>query len=60
MTAIHQAFSVSIAATMWVAVFAAIAAAAVVAVLVPELELRSAVGAPESEQAPGSPVPIPE
>ena len=38
-TAIHQAFSVSIAATMWVAVFAAIAAAAVVAVLVPELEL---------------------
>ena len=37
--AIHQAFSISIAGTMWVAVFAAMAAAAVVALLVPELDL---------------------
>jgi EmrB/QacA subfamily drug resistance transporter len=58
-TAIHQAFSVSIASTMWVAVFAAMAAAAVVAALVPELELRGRTS-PESEQAPGPPIPIPE
>ena len=58
-TAIHQAFSISIAATMWVAVFAAIAAAAVVAVLVPELELRGRP-ASESDKASGSPIPIPE
>jgi Na+/melibiose symporter-like transporter len=57
--AIHQAFSISIASTMWVAVFAAMAAAAVVALLVPELELRGRQ-APESEKAPGSPIPIPE
>jgi hypothetical protein len=57
--AIHQAFSISIASTMWVAVFAAMAAAAVVALLVPELELRGRQ-VPESERAPGSPIPIPE
>jgi len=58
-TAIHQAFSVSIASTMWIAVFAAVAAAAVVAALVPELELRGRA-APESESAPGRPIPIAE
>ncbi len=58
-TAIHEAFSVSIASTMWVAVFAAMAAAAVVAILVPELVLRGRTS-PESEQAPGPPIPIPE
>jgi EmrB/QacA subfamily drug resistance transporter len=58
-TAIHQAFSISIASTMWVAVFAAMAAAAVVAILVPELELRGRTSS-ESEQASGPPIPIPE
>jgi hypothetical protein len=58
-TAIHQAFSVSIASTMWVAVLAAMAAAVVVAILVPELELRSRTS-PEAEKAPGAPIPIPE
>ena len=57
--AIHQAFSVSIASTMWVAVFAALAAAAVVAILVPELELRGRTS-PESGRAPGPPIPIAE
>ena len=54
--AIHQAFSVSIAATMWVAVLAAIAAALVVAVLVPELELQQR-SAPDPQRAPGPAIP---
>jgi EmrB/QacA subfamily drug resistance transporter len=42
---IHQAFSLSIANTMWLAVLAAIAAATVVTLLVPELTLRRTPGA---------------
>jgi EmrB/QacA subfamily drug resistance transporter len=56
---IHQAFSVSIAGTMWVAVIAALAAAAVVTILVPELELRRRP-ATESERAAGQAIPIAE
>jgi hypothetical protein len=58
-TGIHQAFSVSIAATMWVAVLAAIAAAGVVALFVPELELGHRTTT-ESERAPGPAIPITE
>ena len=58
-TAIHQAFSVSIASTMWVAVFAAMAAAVVVALVVPELELRGRTW-PESGRSPAPPIPITE
>jgi EmrB/QacA subfamily drug resistance transporter len=57
--AIHQAFSVSIASTMWVAVFAAIAATAVVIALVPELELRRRPTT-GTERTPGSALPVPE
>ena len=41
---IHQAFSISIANTMIVAVIAAAAAAAVIAAVIPELTLRHSVG----------------
>jgi hypothetical protein len=41
---IHQAFSIAIANSMWLAVLAAAGAAAVVALLVPELTLRRSSG----------------
>jgi hypothetical protein len=54
---IHQAFSISIAGTMWVAVIAAMAAAAVVALLVPELELsRRATTDSERTSLPAIPI----
>ena len=43
--AIHEAFSLAIADTMWLALAAAIAAAAVVTLVVPELPLRRSTGA---------------
>ena len=43
-TGIHEAFSLAIASTMWLAVVAAIAAAAVVTLVVPELALRRSSG----------------
>lgn len=46
---IHQAFSVAIANTMWIAVIAAVAAAVVVTIVVPELTLRRTRGADASE-----------
>jgi EmrB/QacA subfamily drug resistance transporter len=55
---IHQAFSVSIANTMWIAVLAAIAAAAVVALVVPELTLRRTTGR-GAERSEGAPAGIP-
>jgi EmrB/QacA subfamily drug resistance transporter len=55
---IHQAFSVSIANTMWIAFLAAIAAAAVVALVVPELTLRRTTG-PGVERSEGAPAGIP-
>jgi hypothetical protein len=42
---IHQAFSISIANTMWLAVIAAAIAAGLVAVVIPELTLRRTTGA---------------
>jgi len=55
---IHQAFSVSIANTMWIAVLAAIGAAAVVTLVVPELTLRRTTG-PGAERSEGAPAGIP-
>ncbi len=55
---IHQAFSVSIANTMWIAVIAAVGAAAVVALVVPELTLRRTTG-PGAERSEGAPAGIP-
>jgi EmrB/QacA subfamily drug resistance transporter len=57
--AIHQAFSIAIANTLWLGLAAAIGAAVVVALLVPELELRHRPGA-VSEKASGPAVPIME
>ncbi len=57
--AIHQAFSIAIGNTMWLAVGAAILAAAVVTIVVPELNLRRTTGdsSSASESAPaGLPV----
>jgi len=50
---VHQAFSLSIANTMWLAVLAAAGAAAVVALVVPELTLRRTVG-PDAARAEGA------
>ena len=56
--AIHQAFSVSIANTMWIAVLAAMVAAAIVALVVPEVTLRRTTG-PGEARAEGAPSIIP-
>ena len=53
-TAIHQAFSVSIASTMWVAVFAAMAAAAVVAAAGSRSSSCADRTSPESEAGAGT------
>ena len=55
---IHQAFSVAIANTMWIAFVAAISAAVVVALVVPELTLRRTPGT-GAERSEGAPAGIP-
>jgi hypothetical protein len=55
---IHQAFSMSIGNTMWIAVVAAIAASAIVALVVPELTLRRTTG-PGVERSDGTPAGVP-
>lgn len=59
--AIHQAFSLAIANTMWLGLAGAIVSAAVVALLVPELTLRRATGGSGGGQAEverhGTPIP---
>ena len=54
--AIHQAFSLAVANSMWLALFGALGAAVVVALFVPELTLRhtTGAGAERSEGAEGS------
>jgi hypothetical protein len=49
---IHQAFSIAISNTMWLALFAAIAAAAVVTLVVPEVTLRRTPGSGATEGEP--------
>ncbi len=57
--AIHQAFSIAIANTMWLGLIGAAVAALIVAVLVPEVELRHQRGPGQPEKAAG-PIPIME
>ncbi|MGH2402102.1 MAG: MFS transporter, partial [Candidatus Limnocylindria bacterium] len=57
--AIHQAFSIAIANTMWLGLLGAAGAAMIVAVLVPELELRHDRPAAQPERASG-PLPMME
>ncbi len=56
---IHQAFSIAIASSMWLAVLAAAAAATVVALLVPELTLRRTTGPGERAADGGPPAAVP-
>jgi EmrB/QacA subfamily drug resistance transporter len=56
--AIHQAFSIAIGNTMWLAVVAAIAAAAVVTIVVPELNLRRTTGTAETSAETSPMIPV--
>jgi hypothetical protein len=54
--AIHRAFSLAVAQAMWIALFGAVGAAIVVAVLVPELVLRRTTGGAARAGAESRPV----